>query len=356
MQITDWEFLSQTQKRLVLEQTELYPDQPEHVECIETHLSWILLTPRFAYKVRKPVCYGRLNYITIQSRLLDGLEEVQQNRRLAEDLYYSLVPLTYSAEEGFRVGGSGKVVEWMIKMRRLPAEQMLDFKIRNNTLTKTDIISVVDYLLFFYKYQDGVLTDGESYIARLKTESELNHTHLSNPAYRLSLDSLSKLHRTQLRFLSIFGEQLAERARKGHVIDGHGDLRPEHICIEAGGSVTIFDCLQFDPELRTIDCFDELSFLSLECERIGAPQVDAMIFDRYSEVTKDRLIEPLRSFYKIYRACMWARLAIERTRELEKDLWDKWVRRANEYLGLADKYSQSLQSFIESKADLQPIR
>lgn len=81
-----------------------------------------------------------------------------------------------------------------------------------------------------------------------------------------------------------------------------------------------------------------------------------MIFERYSEVSKDRQVEPLRSFYKTYRACMWARLAVERTRELEKDLWDKWIRRANDYLRLADKYSQTIQSFIESKADLQSIR
>ncbi len=351
----DWDEFTETQKRLVFQRPDLYQDHPAHVECIETHLSWVFLTNRFAYKIRKPIRYGKLNYTTVHSRLHDQMKELIQNRRLAEGLYYGLVPLTYSLEEGFKAEGSGKVVEWMIKMRRLPAEQMLEFKIKNNTLKDADIRTIVDRLAFFYLYQEGVLTDGELYLVRLENEAGFNHSLLSNPSYGLSFDMLSRLYRTQLRFLSIFGETLAERARKGHVIDGHGDLRPEHICIEPERPPTIFDCLHFDPELRKIDCVDELSFLSLECERIGAPQVDGLIFNRYCEVTKDRPMEPLRSFYKIYRSCMWARLAIERTRELEKNMWQKWIHRAKQYLGLAVQYSERIQPFIESKADLQPI-
>jgi aminoglycoside phosphotransferase family enzyme len=346
----DWDFLSQKQRRRVLEQPEMYPDQPGRVECIETHLSWVILTRQFAYKIRKPIRYGKLNYTTLRLRFEDAAEEIKQNRRLAEDLYYGIFPLTYSEKEGFKAEGSGSIVEWMIKMRRLPADCMFDYKIKNETLTEEDVRSVADRLAFFYLHQHPTISGGEEYLRRLKVEIQLNYQALSGSRCGFSLDLLSGLKRIQLDFLFLRRQLLTERAERGHIIDGHGDLRPEHICVEPERTPTIFDCLQFDPDLRKLDSIDELSFLSLECERIGAPQVEALVFNRYSEITNDRSPEVLRFFYKIYRACTWARLASERTLELDQNLWNKWIDRANEYLELAEENAEKTKAFMELKA------
>jgi aminoglycoside phosphotransferase family enzyme len=121
------------------------------------------------------------------------------------------------------------------------------------------------------------------------------------------------------------------------VVEGHGDLRPQHICVE--DPPVIFDCLEFNRRLRIIDAADELAFLALECERLGAPWVRRLLFEIYTRATGDYPPHRLLRFYTSYRAAMWARLAIWRTHDLPPDQWRKWLDRAATYLRLAETYT-----------------
>ena len=129
---------------------------------------------------------------------------------------------------------------------------------------------------------------------------------------------------------------MERRAIDGRIVEGHGDLRPEHVCVES--PPVIFDRLEFSRAFRLIDPADELAFLAMECERLGAPQVETELFGAYRRVTGDYPPPSLVYFYKVQRACLRARLAIWHLHDLPKSVWPRWRAVAEEYLRLAESY------------------
>jgi aminoglycoside phosphotransferase family enzyme len=208
----------------------------------------------------------------------------------------------------------------------------MDRLIRERCLTIKEAKSVALQLARFYKNSLPVLLDGKEYVDRLRNDIELSHECLSDYRFKLCEELVEALYSFQMDYLSRETGLLAERAINGHIVDGHGDLRPEHICFEEGHDPVIYDCLQFSAELRAIDPLDELSFLTMEAERIGPCSLNPILFDTYAQVTGDCPPKSLLSFYTTYRAYLWARLAIWRTQELEQRMWSKWIERASEYL------------------------
>jgi aminoglycoside phosphotransferase family enzyme len=133
-----------------------------------------------------------------------------------------------------------------------------------------------------------------------------------------------------------------QRAEADMIVDAHGDLRPEHICVL--NNPAIIDCLEFNRELRILDPVDELSFLSLECERLGSPFIANMVLDIYSRTTHDFPPAVLIHFYKSHRACKRAKVAIRHLKDsLTQDQETKWIQRAKDYLLLANKYVQDFR-------------
>jgi aminoglycoside phosphotransferase family enzyme len=127
------------------------------------------------------------------------------------------------------------------------------------------------------------------------------------------------------------------RVLAGRIVEGHGDLRPEHICLEDSEPV-IFDCLEFDRRLRILDAVDELMFLALELERLGQTAAREILLTTYQTETGDHPPDRLVRFYTSNRAAIWARLAVWRSRELAVEQRGRWLARADEYLELADRY------------------
>jgi aminoglycoside phosphotransferase family enzyme len=124
------------------------------------------------------------------------------------------------------------------------------------------------------------------------------------------------------------------RVRSGKIVEGHGDLRPEHICLE--DPPVAIDCLEFNRDLRTLDAVSELSFLGLECDRLGAAEVGDYIMMRYSEQTGDRPPLPLLRFYKAFHACVRAKVAVRHLEDKKLTDREHWRARAAQYLELAD--------------------
>jgi aminoglycoside phosphotransferase family enzyme len=130
------------------------------------------------------------------------------------------------------------------------------------------------------------------------------------------------------------------RLDSGRVVEGHGDLRPEHICL--GPVPQIIDCLEFRADLRSLDPVDELAFLAMECERIGAHGVEQVLFRRYRLRTHDSPPPELMNFYKVIGALVRARIAILHLQESPVRDPAKWPKRAAEYLAIATRASQHL--------------
>ena len=133
-------------------------------------------------------------------------------------------------------------------------------------------------------------------------------------------------------------ELFAARVRAGRIVEGHGDLRPEHICLEEPPA--IMDCLEFSAQLRTLDVADELGFLALELERLGAPRLGRVLFDAYGQASSDFPDAALVDFYQAFRACIRAALAIWHLKEARYRGTPQWPMRARHYLGLAAQHLQ----------------
>ena len=325
----------------LLRQKNTYPDQPSRIEAVETHMSWVFLTDRYVYKLKKPVRYDFLDFSTLALRQRDCEEEVRLNRRLAPDVYLGTVALTVDSFNEVRLNGDGEPIEWLVKMRRLPRERMLDIMIRKNRIAEPDIRHLGEILARFYQECSTVEHSAEHYKAKFERSIALNLDILLTPGYELPADLIRELHDAQSQFLSQESCLLDAHVKSGKIIEGHGDLRPEHICLEP--RPVIIDCLEFNRQFRTIDPVDELSFLAVECEFLCTPFIGGVIFHTYKEITGDRPPMRLVLFYKIYRACLRARLAISHLQELEKQDWPKWQSRAGEYLRLAENYGAQLR-------------
>lgn len=237
--------------------------------------------------------------------------------------------------------GHGRVVDWLVVMRRLPAERMLDDLILRGKLNESGIRPVATLLSSFYQRSQPVAISPGEYRDRLRTDILVNRREISRAAYNFPEDLVRFVHSLQLGILDGEASLFDARVDEGRIVEGHGDLRASHICLE--DTPVIFDCLEFDWDLRVVDAADELAFLALECERIGAAFVGPVLFEIYEHTTTDHPSPRLVDFYKSYRACVWARLALWRTHEIDVSGWPKWLSRAEEYLHLAEKYSRALE-------------
>jgi aminoglycoside phosphotransferase family enzyme len=316
-----------------LSRPEAYPDKPEAVERIETHMSWVFLTDQHAYKLKKPIRYDSLDFSTPELRRHDGQEELRLNRRLAPDVYLGLVGLRWDPERGLALDGTGETIDWLIWMRRLPADRMLDARILRGEIEAREVRSAALLLARFYDRARPCDITPAEYRRSLEQGVHGDRRELCRPGFGLPREAVEELAAAQLAFLAEHAELFDRRVREGRIVEGHGDLRPEHICLVA--EPVIIDCLEFSRALRILDPADELAFLGLECERLGNPAVGRWFLDTYSELSGDVPPAALLRFYRIYRALRRAVLAAWHLQDPSVREPLEWRARARRYLELA---------------------
>jgi aminoglycoside phosphotransferase family enzyme len=323
-----------------LQRPDSYPESPARVDTIETHMSWVFLTDDLVYKLKKPVHYDFLDFSTLEARRLDSEDEVRLNRRLAPEVYLGTLPLTADEEGKLQMGGSGEVVDWLVKMRRLPADRMLDHAIRSRSLIEADVERIGTALAEFYLGCPAVELSPAAYREQCVKRVEDNLCELTNPAFHLPVDTVRAVTLAQLELIRSYPELFEHRAAENRIVEGHGDLRPEHICMEP--RPVFIDCLEFRRDYRILDPADELAFLSMECERLGGAWVGDILFRTYREITGDWPSDKLLGFYKSYRACLRAKIAIWHLKDAAVADPGKWSALAREYLELAERHAGKL--------------
>lgn len=337
--------ISLEEKLAFLRDPSCYPQRISKIETIETHMSWVFLTNENAYKLKKPIRHDIFDFRTIEARKHFCEEEVRLNRRLAEDVYLAVVPLCRNASGELRLESAGEAVDWLVKMRRLPAERMLDRMIVNGVALPQDIVRVTQKLAEFYKQSHRVSVEPRVRSAMLMSEARRNRRVLNRSAYQLPADRLRKLcdwHRSILRSSPPW---LEERMRCLHIVEGHGDLRPEHVCIRE--RIDIIDCLEAAPHLRLLDPADEVGYLALEIERLGATAYAALLLQAWRDASGDAPDQRLIHFYQSLRACIRARLAVQHLDNPQENNREKWLARTLDYLGLAERHQASASAVSE---------
>ncbi|PWF45381.1 hypothetical protein [Massilia glaciei] len=313
-----------------------YPERAHLVEAVETHMAWVFLAGDYVYKLKKPVCHERMDFRTLDARRHFCAEEVRLNRRLAPDVYLGAVPLALDAHARLRIGRGAETVDWLVKMRRLPACRMLDHLIAERRARTADFARIAAMLARFYPACAQVATSPQSYCIRMEAQIDANRTEQGACASELPHGIVGTLCLAQAGAMRALEPLLAARVGGGRIVEGHGDLRPEHICL--GARLAVIDCLEFAPELRALDPADELAYLALECERAGAAQAATVLQHAYGSHSGDHPDARLVHFYQSYRASLRATLALRHLREAQFRCSPQWLGRARQYLQLAQEH------------------
>jgi aminoglycoside phosphotransferase family enzyme len=317
-----------------------YPERPERVEPLETHMSIVFLTDRSAYKLKKPVRHRLADLRSLEARRRNCLREIALNRRLAPDVYRSLQPLTFAPGQGLRLAGDGRPVEWLVAMRRLPAELMLDRVLHEGGPEPRDVERIARRLGRFYRGLPPASIEPGARRARLEAEIERSRRALARPAFGRDRARVDRVAGRLIDDLRAHPELMTERHRDGRIVEGHGDLRPEHIVLER--APVIIDCLEFSRALRLVDPADELAFLALECAMLGDAEAGARIQRRYEAASGDRLPARLVAWYGSYRALLRARLSALHSLEPGARPPAAWLAQADRYLDAALAYGYLL--------------
>lgn len=285
-----------------------YPWRPETVELIETHISWVFLAGEFVIKVKRPVVYPFLNHASLGRRRQSCLDEVRLNRRLTDGVYLSVVPIARTST-GCLVGGQGVPIEWGTLMRRLPASGMLETLLGADAVPCSFADCLATQLISFHRDRAPVCGQStEAATAATRTVTDNLDELAPFKGAPLGSIQLGLVTDAMRRFIAERGDLLGARGESGWIREGHGDLRAEHICLEPDGVIQIFDCVEFNRELRCADVASDLAFLVMDLRRLGAPRMAASLLSRYRDAGMD-LPDELLGFYQAHRALVRAKIS-----------------------------------------------
>jgi len=302
------------------------------VEVIETHMSWVFLAGDQVLKLKKPVRYPFLDFSTLAAREANCREEVRLNQRLAPGVYRGLMVL--EERNGHRVlreegeTAAGRTVDWLVWMKRLPSEQMLDRRLALGRVEPAELDALVAVLGAFYREALRIPPDPAAYRARFEREHAVDRELLLRPQFQVpgAAPALDRFEHA----LAQGHHLLQARAEQGRIVDGHGDLRPEHVCLLA--PPVVIDCLEFNAALRQVDPFDELAFLSLECEMAGAAWIGPRLVAGCADALDDEPPAALLHLYTAARALLRARLAIAHLLDPRPRTPERWPPQAQRYV------------------------
>ena len=291
-----------------LQNPALYPHPVEGFQVIETHISWVLLTGAFAYKIKKPVDFGFLDFTSLEARRHFCNEELRLNQRLAPDLYLQVLPICGSAEAP-HLGGPGTPFEYALQMRQFPQSQLLGELQARGELHSAHIDALAEQIAHFHLHApqvpaSHVLGSPDAVMAPVQQNFEQIRPLLGEQADLLQLDALEQwAHSSFTRLQPV----LAARKAQGFIRECHGDIHLGNATL-LDGRVTLFDCIEFNEPFRLIDIVADSAFLAMDLESRGLKSLARRFVNRWLELTGDYAALDLLNFYKAYRALVRAKV------------------------------------------------
>ncbi len=314
-------------------------DHPiEELHCRQTHISWIILTGSYAYKIKKPVDFGFLDFTTLEKRRFYCHEELRLNRRLAPQLYLQVCTVTGTLEAP-RMNGEGDILEYAVQMRQFKEQEVLSECARSGRLTEVHIEQLAHLVADFHQRIDQAQAgdpygEPELIQANALHNFDLIQANQIPPSAQSVLGDLKQWtegHFTRLQTI------MKRRKYQGDIRECHGDLHLGNIVLWEGKPLP-FDCIEFNPDLRWIDVMSEIAFTLMDlCARDLSP-LGFLFLNQYLSQTGDYAGVTLLRYYLIYRAIVRAKIAFLTVQETNEDKdWQDFQR----YLDLAWQFTQT---------------
>jgi aminoglycoside phosphotransferase family enzyme/predicted kinase len=315
---------------------------------VETHISWVLLTGQYAYKIKKPVNFGFLDFSTLEQRRYCCNEELRLNKRLAPEIYLEVLPITGTALHP-QFGGDGLAIDYAVKMIQFPARKLLTEYVNRGHLNTDHIDQLADCVADFHSAINPAGKDspyGEN--------ADINHWFVENFDHirPLLVDNTQKQQLQRLQdWDNSESHKLANlmelRKQQGYVRECHGDLHLGNMTL-INDRIILFDCIEFNPMLRWIDVISEVAFLFIDLQHFGYSNYAYRFLNRYLQNTGDYKGLALLPYYLVYRALVRAKVTLLRQIQQAED--EAAVKQSNDdyliYANLAEHFTKPQQTAL----------
>ncbi|MDD3838397.1 MAG: hypothetical protein PHG43_11245 [Phenylobacterium sp.] len=339
---------SLAEKVAVLRRAETYGLPPGEVAARMTHMSSVFFAGDRVYKLKKPVRFSYLDFSTLARRAQACRMEASINRASAPGVYLGVEPLVLR-DGALALGGAGEAVDWLVVMRRLDPSTMLEARIAAGGPEAAETTRLVAAIADFYRRAARVSVRPDGHLKHWREQLAFNRRILMTPRLGMPAGQVRFVDAALQRVVRARPGLILGRVTAGRILDCHGDLRPEHVCLEA--RVLLIDRLEFSRALRAIDPLQELAYLDLECRALGRPDIGR----RIARGVVRRLGEPadpaLYLFYRAHQAMLRARLSIAHLLDPEPRTPEKWPWKARAYLALARRDAVRLTVLLNRRED-----
>ena len=309
-----------------------YDHKVSEVRVVETHISWIILTGTYAYKVKKPVKLSFLDFSTLEHRKRLCYEELRLNRRLAEDLYLEVLPI-YGSVENPALEGIENIIEYAVKMVQFDTTKELGQLIEDG-LDAHLIDDLADQVADFHMHRAEICVDPEfSTAMRIKQRIMDNFTEIRPHLTATAAEQLNQIEAWAVEYIEDCWDLLNARKRDGFVRECHGDLHLGNMMLY-GGRIRLFDCLEFNEQFRWIDVMSDIAFVIMDLDYRGHPDLGFQFLNRYLSVTGDFNGLKLLPLYMSYRSMVRAKVACIRAQQGQ----DGSMEEVENHLQLAENY------------------
>ena len=284
-----------------------FPENPGSVHLIETHISWVIVCDDFVYKIKKPLKYSFLDFSTLQKRKFYCERELELNKRLTEDIYLDVLRVKYKAGKLFVGSSDGKIVDYAVRMNKLPQEKRMDKLLLADNILPTDIKNIAEKISRFHQQTNIIKSKPIVELRELFNDLNTQQSFLRSHLFCNSLveDAIEASNNFISRNKAVF----QHRIQNGFVRDCHGDLHSRNIFLLPEPQP--FDCIEFNDAFREIDVLDEIAFLCMDLDAFGRQDLAELFLEYYNrlfpamQTTEDRL---LFIYFKAYSANIRAKV------------------------------------------------